>query len=619
MNNRQALPALTIGAIGVVYGDIGTSPIYAIKEIFNGHHPIPVTPDNVMGMLSIVFWAIMLVVSIKYVAVVMRADNKGEGGSLALLAMMTERTQALGLTGIVTMLGIFAAGLFFGDSMITPAISVLSAVEGLEIVTPKFTPFVMPIALVILTGLFVIQKHGTSKVGMFFGPVMILWFSVLGLLGIVQIAQDPTILLALNPYFAFKFAMAYPTLTFFALSAVVLAATGGEALYTDMGHFGRRPIRLAWFGFVLPALVLNYFGQGALLLSDKSAVDSPFFKMAPEWALIPMVVLSTLAAFIASQAVISGAFSVSRQAIQMGLLPRMLIIHTSGEEKGQIYVPFTNWVLFACVIALVLGFKTSSNLASVYGIAVTGTMLIDTILIAFVMRLIWKWSWFTTAIVAGFLFIVDGAFFAANAIKIPDGGWFPLGIGLITFVVLTTWLRGRKVLGAEVAKQSMPMDLFIQAIDDVHRVRGTAIFMTSSTKGVPTALLHNLKHNQILHERVVLMTVHTADTPFVKADQRLTYEDLGKGFSRIVVRYGFMENPDVPKALTLCEKFGQTFDMMSTTFYLSRETVVPSGKRSVWAMRAQLFRIMSKNATSATDFFKIPANRVVELGTQLVI
>jgi KUP system potassium uptake protein len=619
MNNRQALPALTIGAIGVVYGDIGTSPIYAIKEIFNGHHPIPVTPDNVMGMLSIVFWAIMLVVSIKYVAVVMRADNKGEGGSLALLAMMTERTQALGLTGIVTMLGIFAAGLFFGDSMITPAISVLSAVEGLEIVTPKFTPFVMPIALVILTGLFVIQKHGTSKVGMFFGPVMILWFSVLGLLGIVQIAQDPQILLALNPYYALKFATVYPTLTFFALSAVVLAVTGGEALYTDMGHFGRRPIRLAWFGFVLPALVLNYFGQGALLLSDKSAIDSPFFKMAPEWALIPMVVLSTLAAFIASQAVISGAFSVSRQAIQMGLLPRMLIIHTSGEEKGQIYVPFTNWVLFACVIALVLGFKTSSNLASVYGIAVTGTMLIDTILIAFVMRLIWKWSWFTTAIVAGFLFVVDGAFFAANAIKIPEGGWFPLGIGLITFVVLTTWLRGRKVLGAEVAKQSMPMDLFIQAIDDVHRVRGTAIFMTSSIKGVPTALLHNLKHNQILHERVVLMTVHTADTPFVKADQRLTYEDLGKGFSRIVVRYGFMENPDVPKALTLCEKFGQTFDMMSTTFYLSRETVVPSGKRSVWAMRAQLFRIMSKNATSATDFFKIPANRVVELGTQLVI
>ena len=619
MNNRQALPALTIGAIGVVYGDIGTSPIYALKEIFNGHHPIPVTPDNVMGMLSIVFWSIMLVVSIKYVAVVMRADNKGEGGSLALLAMMTERTQALGLTGIVTMLGIFAAGLFFGDSMITPAISVLSAVEGLEIVTPKFTPFVMPIALVILTGLFVIQKHGTSMVGMFFGPVMIVWFSVLGLLGIVQIAQDPQILLALNPFYAFTFATAHPTLTFFALSAVVLAVTGGEALYTDMGHFGRRPIRLAWFGFVLPALVLNYFGQGALLLSDKSAIDSPFFKLAPEWALIPMVVLSTIAAFIASQAVISGAFSVSRQAIQMGLLPRMLIIHTSGEERGQIYVPFTNWVLFACVIALVLGFKTSSNLASVYGIAVTGTMVIDTILIAFVMKLIWKWSWFSTILVAGFLFVIDGAFFAANAMKIPEGGWFPIGIGLITFVVLTTWLRGSKVLGAEVAKQSMPMDLFIQAIDDVHRVRGTAIFMTSSSSGVPTALLRNLKHNQILHERVVLMTVHTADTPFVSDAERLTYEDLGKGFSRIVVRYGFMENPDVPRALTLCKQFGLDFDMMSTTFYLSRETVVPSGQRSVWAMRAQLFRIMSKNATSATDFFKIPANRVVELGTQLVI
>jgi KUP system potassium uptake protein len=365
--------------------------------------------------------------------------------------------------------------------------------------------------------------------------------------------------------------------------------------------------------------VLNYFGQGALLLADQSAIDNPFYKMSPDWALIPMVILSTLAAVIASQAVISGAFSISRQAIQMGLLPRMLIVHTSGEEKGQIYVPFTNWVLFFCVIALVLGFKTSSNLAAVYGIAVTGTMLIDTILIVFVMRLIWDWSWLKTSIVGGFLLIVDISFFFANAIKIPEGGWFPIGIGLITFIVLTTWLRGRKVLGAEVAKQSMPMDLFIQAIDDVHRVRGTAIFMTSSPNGVPTALLHNLKHNQILHERVVLMTVHTADTPFVNADQRLTYEDLGKGFSRIVVRYGFMENPDVPKALTLCEKYGQTFDMMSTTFYLSRETVVPSGKRSVWAMRAQLFRIMSKNATSATDFFKIPANRVVELGTQLVI
>ena len=620
MNNRQALPALTLGAIGVVYGDIGTSPIYALKEIFNGHHPIPVTSDNVMGMLSIVFWSIMLVVSIKYVAVVMRADNKGEGGSLALLAMMTERTQALGLSGIVTMLGIFAAGLFFGDSMITPAISVLSAVEGLEIVTPKLSPFVMPIALVILTGLFLIQKHGTSLVGMFFGPVMVLWFSVLGLLGIVHIAQDPQILLALNPFYAYKFAVAHPVLTFFSLSAVVLAVTGGEALYTDMGHFGRRPIRLAWFSFVLPALVLNYFGQGALLLSDREAIQSPFFKMAPDWALIPMVVLSTLAAVIASQAVISGAFSVSRQAIQMGLLPRMLIIHTSGEEKGQIYIPFTNWVLFACVVALVLGFKTSSNLASVYGIAVTGTMLIDTILIAFVMRLIWNWSWFTLVPVVGFLALVDGAFFAANAVKIPEGGWFPIGIGLITFVVLTTWLRGRKVLRAEVAKQSMPMDLFIQAIDDVHRVRGTAIFMTSSSSGVPTALLHNLKHNQILHERVVLMTVNTADTPFVKADQRVTFEDLGKGFSRIVVRYGFMENPDVPRALTLCEKqFDQTFDMMSTTFYLSRETVVPSGKRSVWALRAQLFRLMSRNATSATDFFKIPANRVVELGTQLVL
>ncbi len=619
MKSRQPLSTLTLGAIGVVFGDIGTSPLYALKEIFNGHHPLEVNQANVLGLLSMVFWSIMVLVSIKYVIIIMRADNRGEGGSLALLALVTEKASGAGLKWMVTMLGIFAAALFYGDSMITPAISVLSAVEGLEIIAPTLTPYVIPITLTVLTALFIIQKRGTGLVGMFFGPVMILWFCVLGLLGLIQIIQHPSILIALNPYYAFHFISNHPKLAFLALSAVVLAVTGGEALYTDMGHFGRLPIRLAWFAFVMPALVLNYFGQGALLLNDPSAIQNPFFLLAPDWALMSMVGLATMATVIASQAVISGAFSVARQAVQMGLLPRMLIIHTSGEEEGQIYVPFTNWTLFVAVIALVVGFKTSSNLAAAYGIAVTGTMLIDTILVSFVMVLMWRWRLFTTALVIIPLFVIDVAFFSANALKIPDGGWFPLAVGAISFIVLTTWLRGRKLVNAEMAKQSIPMDAFIQAIDEVHRVSGTSIFMTSSKDGVPSAMLHNLKHNQILHERVVLLTVQTTDTPTVKNEERVAMQDLGKGFLRLVVRYGFMENPDIPKALQLCEKLGMHFDMMSTTFYLSRETVVPVKQKNFMLWRAHIFKLMSKNATSATDFFRIPANRVVELGTQLVI
>lgn len=619
MQSRQALSSLTLGAIGVVFGDIGTSPLYALKEIFNGHHPIPVTPENILGILSMIVWSIVLLVTLKYVLVIMRADNRGEGGSLALLALVTERAKNPRLAWVVTLLGIFAAALFYGDSMITPAISVLSAVEGLELVTPTLKPYVIPLTLLILTGLFFIQKRGTGSVGLFFGPIMTGWFGVLGLLGVLQIIHNPSVLAALNPLHAIHFIGAHPGLAFLALGSVVLAVTGGEALYTDMGHFGRFPIRLAWFAFVMPALVLNYFGQGALLLAEPEAIQNPFFHLAPDWALIPMLALATLATVIASQAVISGAFSVARQSVQMGLLPRMQIVHTSGHEEGQIYVPFTNWSLYFAVVALVVGFKSSSNLAAAYGIAVTGTMLIDTILVAFVMVLMWKWHWSVVAAIAGFFLTVDIAFFAANAIKIPEGGWFPIAMGLVSFTVLTTWRRGRRLVAQEMAKQSIPMGDFITAIDSVHRINGTAVFMTSSKEGVPPALLHNLKHNQVLHERVVLVTVQTADTPHVNDFDRIYLHRMGKGFMRLVVRYGFMESPDIRAMLEQCKHLGERFDMMETTFYLSRETIVPSMTRRMTLLRARLFSLLSKNATSASDFFQIPTNRVVELGTQLVI
>jgi KUP system potassium uptake protein len=619
MHSRQSLPALTVSAIGVVFGDIGTSPLYAMKEIFNGHHPIPVTPENILGILSLVFWAIMVLVSIKYVAVIMRADNKGEGGSLALLALVTERASNSGMTWAVTLLGILAAALFYGDSMITPAISVLSAVEGLEIVTPALKPYVLPITVSVLTGLFFIQKRGTGTVGMLFGPIMILWFAILGTLGAIEVARHPGVLVALNPLHAIRFVGEHSGLAFLALGAVVLAVTGGEALYTDMGHFGRLPIRLAWFGFVMPTLVLNYFGQGALLLNEPAAIASPFFHLGPDWALVPMVILATVATVIASQAVISGAFSVARQAVQMGFLPRMLIVHTSGKAEGQIYVPFTNWTLYLAVVALVIGFQNSSNLAAAYGIAVTGTMLIDTILVAFVMVLMWRWHWAVVVLVAGPLLAVDLAFFSANAVKIPEGGWFPIAMAFASFTVLTTWRLGRRLVGEEMAKQSLPMHAFLDSIGNVHRVNGTAVFMTSSKDGVPAALVHNLKHNQVLHDRVVLVTVQTTTTPYVNELDRIYLHRMRKGFVRLIIRYGFMEDPDIPRALERCKRFGESFDLSETTFYLSRETIVPTLKRNMSSLRARLFALMSKNATSATEFFRIPTDRVVELGTQLVI
>ena len=619
-DSPRKLGGLVIGAIGVVFGDIGTSPLYALKETFAGHHPIPVTAAAVLGVLSLIFWTIMILVSLKYVIIIMRADNRGEGGSLALLALVTGMTNNSRLSHLVALLGVFAAALFYGDSMITPAISVLSAVEGLEVVTPRFAGFVLPITITVLTALFAIQKRGTGVVGMLFGPVMCTWFGVLAVLGVLSIAQHPEVMAALEPLYAVQFLAADPWRSFLALGAVVLAVTGGEALYTDMGHFGKFPIRLAWFGLILPALVINYFGQGALLLADPAAVQNPFYLLAPAWALIPLVVLATLATVIASQAVISGAFSVARQAVQLGYLPRMLIVQTSGSAMGQIYVPFTNWTLYLAVMALVLGFQSSSSLAAAYGIAVTGTMMIDTILIAFVMRLLWHWHRLAVALVVGGFLIVDLAFFSANAIKIPQGGWFPLAIGLASFTVLTTWKRGRQLLFRKMAELSVPLKSFLASIgSDIPRPPTTAVFLTSNREGVPAALLHNLAHNRVLHSRVVLVTVVTAEIPGVDPAERLELTDLGKGFHRLIIQYGFMEQPNIPAAMHQCAALGLELDLLTTSFFVSREIIIPSLQPGMALWRERLFKQMSKNAHSATEFFQIPSNRVVELGTQVEI
>jgi len=617
---QQKLSTLALGALGVVYGDIGTSPLYALKETFAGHHPLPVLQANVFGVLSIMLWTIMLLVSLKYVAIIMRADNHGEGGSLSLLALVGELTAKLPKTKwFVTVLGLFAAALFFGDSMITPAISVLSAVEGLDVISPQLSHFIMPITIVILTGLFFIQKHGTGLVGLAFGPIMIIWFGCLGTFGALSIVQNPQILLALNPLYAVQFLMNDPWLAFMALGTIVLAVTGGEALYTDMGHFGKFPIRLTWFSFVLPALVLNYFGQGALLLNNPLAIENPFYLLAPAWALIPMLLLATAATIIASQAVISGAFSVANQSVQMGFLPRMEIRQTSDKAQGQIYVPFTNWTLYLAVIFLVLTFQSSSNLAAAYGIAVTGTMTIDTLLIAFVILMAWRWPVALAIPLISFILLIDLAYFAANAMKIPEGGWFPLGIAVISFTVLTTWKHGRRLLFASVERQTVPMQVVIDGTNDVPRVTGTAVFLTSAGKGAPSAMMHNLKHNQVLHERNVLLTVRVEDKPYVTKVNRLLINNLGNNFYRVQVFYGFMETPDIPAALELCATMGLPFDMMSTSFFMSRAMIVSSPHPGMVKWRERLFIALSKNAMNAADFFKIPVNRVIEMGTRIAI
>ena len=620
-DHKSRHSTLIIGAIGVVFGDIGTSPLYALKETFAGHHPIAVEPASILGVLSLIFWTIMALVTLKYVAIIMRADNRGEGGSLALLARVTELTRNSRATWFVTMLGIFAAALFYGDSMITPAISVLSAVEGLHVVAPQLEQYVLPITAVVLTGLFWIQKHGTGAVGRFFGPIMCAWFGILGLLGIISIWQAPAVLAALNPGYALTFLISHPGTSFLALGAVVLAVTGGEALYTDMGHFGKFPIRAAWFAFVLPALVLNYYGQGALLLKEPGAIQNPFYLLAPGWALIPMVILATAATVIASQAVISGAFSVARQAVQLGYLPRMKIVHTSHMEAGQIYVPFTNWTLYIAVMALVFGFQSSSNLAAAYGIAVTGTMMIDTILVSFVVFLAWRWQPWLAVPLLGALLLIDIAFFSANAIKLMQGGWFPVVIALASFTTLTTWRRGRHLLFKEMGNLTMPLDQFIRSIEGaaLKRVSSTAVYLTSRPEGAPSALLHNIKHNEVLHARNVLVTVQTAEVPYVADQDRIEINDLGHTFYRVFIRYGFMEQPDLPLALQSCAAKGLDFDLDKTSFFLSREVVVPKLAPPMMLWRELFFIWMLRNAQSATDFFRIPTNRVVELGTLVEI
>ncbi|MBR0566657.1 potassium transporter Kup [Azoarcus sp. L1K30] len=617
--HKAGMTGLVVSAIGVVYGDIGTSPLYTLKEVFNGEHAVPVTPENVYGILSLVFWALMLVVSAKYVLFIMRADNNGEGGIMALTSLALRAVKPGRQAWWLSTLGVFGAALFYGDGMITPAISVLSAVEGLEVATPAFRPFVLPIALVLLVGLFVMQRRGTGSVGAIFGPVMLSWFAVLALLGVGGIRLHPEILGALNPYWALHFFATQPLVAWLALGAVVLAITGGEALYADMGHFGRRPIKLSWFLVVFPALYLNYLGQGALILDHPAKVSSPFFLLVPDWFLYPMVALSALATIIASQAVISGAFSLTRQAIQLGYAPRMMMVHTSEREIGQVYVPGVNWMLLGAVIALVIGFRSSSALASAYGIAVTLTMLIDTVLVLVVVHSLWHWRAVKSLVFIGVFITVDIAFFSATMVKVLAGGWFPLLIGALIFTVLTTWKRGRGVLNERVRVETMGLDIFIPSLfnDPPPRVTGTAVFLTPWLEGVPRALLHNLYHNKVLHERVVLLKVETADIPRVADAQRLEIEALDYGFWRVLVRYGFKEDPDIPAALAQCAARGLAFEMMDTSFFVGRETLVSRHSSGMAPWREKLFIVLFRNAGSIADYFCIPDNRVVELGAQV--
>ena len=621
-SNKSRFNSLALAALGVVYGDIGTSPLYALKEVFGSpHHPVPITPDNVLGILSLVFWALMMVVSGKYVLFIMRADNRGEGGIMALMALALHNAKEGRRRNIVIMLGLFGAALFYGDGVVTPAISVLSAVEGLHVITPAFDPFVIPLALAVLIFLFAIQRKGTATVGKLFGPVMLLWFGVLTVLGVINILAEPSVLRALNPVWAMSFLAANPKLGFLSLGGVVLVLTGGEALYADMGHFGRKPIQLAWFGLVLPALLINYFGQGALLLSNSAAVENPFYLLAPEWALLPLVILSTVATVIASQAVISGAFSITMQAMQLGFSPRIKAMYTSESEMGQIYIPGINWLLLASVIALVLGFGSSSNLAAAYGIAVTGTMLITNLLVFVVARNQWGWKlWQAFFCVLPFV-LIDLAFFSANSIKLMDGGWFPLVFGLAVFTVLSTWKRGREVLHEKLGQDSIELAPFIESLSlgGATRVPGTGVFLTGRPQGVPRAMLHSLKHYKVLHERMMIVTIRVFDVPYVPEIDRVEVHDLGESFWQITIQYGFKDEPDIPAALAMCGHFGLEFDMMDTSFFLGRETLIPRSGKEMAYWRVLLFTTIFRNASSLPDFFKIPANRVVELGSQVVI
>ena len=608
----------------MVYGDIGTSPLYALRECFHGEHGIAPTHENVLGVLSLVFWALIIIISIKYLVFVMRADNRGEGGILALTSLVPHDLREHGLERrwLLTALSLFGAALLYGDGMITPAISVLSAVEGLETATPFFNPYVVAITLVILFALFLIQQRGTAGIGKLFGPVMILWFVTIGVLGVLWVIRVPSVLAAVNPWHAVRFFLVNRGHGFLVLGSVFLVVTGGESLYADMGHFGRRPIRIAWFALVLPSLLLCYFGQGALLVTHPDAAAQPFYETVRRLApgmLYPMVALSTAAAIIASQAVISGAFSLTRQAVQLGFIPRIKIVHTSNEEIGQIYIPSINWVLMLATFGLVLGFQESTNLAAAYGVAVTNAMIITTLIGYVVARHRWKWSRLAVAPVALTFLIIDSSFFASNIIKVPDGGWFPLLVGVAVYTLMSTWKRGRQILVERLAQESLPLETFVEGVrpDSPIRVPGTAIFMSRDPKGVPTALLHNLKHNKILHSRVMVLTMVTEEVPVVPSEERLEVQSLGKEFYRLITHYGFMQTPGVPEVLELLKEKGVELDEMSTTFFLSRENLIASKEPGMAIWREKLFALMVRNAQRPTDFFRIPVNRVVELGMQV--
>ncbi|MGE8388203.1 MAG: potassium transporter Kup [Pseudomonas sp.] len=614
--------SLLVAAVGVVYGDIGTSPLYTLKEVFTGGYGVPVNHDGVLGILSLILWSLLWVVSFKYVMFILRADNQGEGGTMALTALARRATAAYPrLRTLMVICGLIGASLFYGDSMITPAVSVLSAVEGMGLAFDGIDHWVVPISLVVLVALFLVQKHGTEKIGKLFGPIMVTWFVVLGALGVHGILQTPEVLKAFNPGWAVNFFIVHPGMGVAILGAVVLALTGAEALYADMGHFGRKPIARAWFALVLPALVLNYFGQGAMLLQNPEAARNPFYLLAPSWALLPLVGLATMATVIASQAVISGAFSLTRQAIQLGYIPRMQIQHTSSDEQGQIYIGAVNWTLMVGVVLLVIGFESSGALAAAYGVAVTGTMLMTTILVSAVMLLLWKWPpVLAVPILIGFLF-VDGLFFAANVPKIVQGGAFPVLAGGVLFLLMSTWKRGKQILVERIDEGGLPLPVFISSIrvQPPHRVEGTAVFLTARPDAVPHALLHNMLHNQVLHSQVVLLTVVSEDRPRVPDQERFEVEAYGDGFFRVLLHFGFMDEPDVPAALKLCHLDALDFSPMRTTYFLSRETVIASRLEGMSRWRGNLFAFLLKNANGNLRFFNLPLNRVIELGTQVEI
>ena len=617
----SALAALTLGALGVVYGDIGTSPLYALKEVFHGGH-VAATSANILGVLSLIFWTMTIIVSVKYVLLILRADNNGEGGLIAMLALATTAVKDKpALRNLLMTVGLFGTAIFYGDAVITPAISVLSAVEGLGVAAPQLHGVVIPITLVVLAGLFAVQRFGTGGIGKFFGPVTMVWFLVLVALGLPHIVANPAVLVAMNPAYAVAFFVHNPMVAFIGLGAVVLCVTGGEALYADMGHFGKKPIRIAWFGFVMPALVVNYFGQGAMLLGKPEAIDNPFFKMAPGWAQLPLVVLATAATVIASQALITAAFSVTKQAIQLGILPRMVVRHTSVRETGQIYVPFVNWGLFAFIVLAVALFKTSSDLASAYGIAVTLDMTITTLMTFFVIRYGWKYPLLPCLLATGFFFVIDITFFASNMLKLIAGGWFPIVIGIGMFTLMLTWVQGRKLMGERLRDEAIDLNSFLDAVF-IHpptRVEGTAVFLSPDTGLTPNALMHNLKHNKVLHEHNVFITVRHHEVPWIGFDKRIEMEPLGHDCWQVVLHFGFKNDPDVPEALKLLAGRGIPLPDMDTSYFLSRDIVIPTFGDGMAIWREKLFASMHRNAAAAADFLNLPSNRIVELGAKVEI